>query len=324
MGTTIRDVARAAEVSIGTVSRALKNQPGLTEATRARVTEVARAMGYDMGQLRQSRIRRVVFVLHRQHNTLASTPFYSPVLHGVEEACREEGIALSFVALGPAEPVLAQIRLHGPDAILCAGFFEPELLAALQASGKPMVLIDMHQPGFISANPDHRLGGMLATRHLLQQGRKRIAMLSGSHAHYSIRERVYGFHQALFEARMLADPALEITLPDTREESTQQAMRQLLSLPQPPDALFCYNDSTALVAMRCCQDAGLRVPDGISITGFDDIAAAAHAHPPLTTLHIEKETLGIAGVELLLHGSAAEPVEQVLPVQFVLRASSQR
>ena len=177
---TLRDIAETTGLSIGTVSRALKNQAGMTEVTRDKVREAAIRLGYDFGQLKKGRIRRIAFLLHSQHNTLSSSPFFSPVLHGAEEACRREGIALSFIAVGPAEPVLGQIRLHQPDAILCAGFFEPEVLTALQQVGKPMVLVDMHRRGFTSVNPDNMRGGYLATQHLLRCGRKRIAMLSGS------------------------------------------------------------------------------------------------------------------------------------------------
>ena len=88
--------------------------------------------------------------------------------------------------------MLGLIRLHQPDAILCAGFFEPEVLAALQQAGKPIVLVDMHRRGFTSVNPDNLRGGYLVTQHLLQGGRKRIAMLSGSLAHYSIQQRNSG------------------------------------------------------------------------------------------------------------------------------------
>ena len=104
MGTTIRDVARAAEVSIGTVPRALKNQPGLSEATRARIVEIAQRLGYDPAQLRP-RIRRLTFLLHRQHNRFPASPFFSHVLHGVEDACRERGVvptlltAVSYIHL---------------------------------------------------------------------------------------------------------------------------------------------------------------------------------------------------------------------------------
>jgi DNA-binding LacI/PurR family transcriptional regulator len=324
MAVTIRDIARATGLSIGTVSRALKNQAGLTEETRARVSTVARAMAYDFSQLKQGRIRRIAFLLHRQHNTLSSSPFYSPVLHGAEEACRREGVALSFIAVGPAEPVLDQIRLHQPDAILCAGFFEPELLDALRDTGKPLVLVDMHLPGYTSVNPDHRLGGYLATRHLIQQGRKRIAMLSGSLAHYSIQQRAHGFRKALFDARMLANPELEICIPQSadQEQGVRAAMRTLLAMTQRPDAVFCYNDSTALTALHFCLDAGLKIPHDIAIVGFDDISAAAMAIPPLSSVNIDKEALGALGVELLLRKPGAEVLEKTLSVQLVVRESS--
>jgi DNA-binding LacI/PurR family transcriptional regulator len=321
---TLRDIAETTGLSIGTVSRALKNQAGMTEATRCKVREAALRLGYDFGQLKKGRIRRIAFLLHSQHNTLASSPFFSPVLHGAEEACRREGIALSFIAVGPAEPVLGLIRLHQPDAILCAGFFEPEVLGALQQIGKPMVLVDMHRRGFISVNPDNVRGGYLATQHLLRCGRKRIAMLSGSLAHYSIQQRNRGFRQALFDAKVHADPDLEVIIPTMGEddEGVVEAMRSLLSLPKPADAVFCYNDSTALAAMKYCLNEGMKIPHDIAIVGFDDIAAAAAAIPPLSTVRMDKEALGRAGVELLLHKPDENLSQMTVPVQMIVRESS--
>jgi DNA-binding LacI/PurR family transcriptional regulator len=314
MAVTIRDIARATSYSIGTVSRALKNQDGLTDATRARICAVARDLGYDFGKLRLGDIRRIAFLLHRQHNTQAASPFYLPVLHGAEHACRARGIALSFVVVGPAEPVLDLVRLHQPDALLCAGFFEPELLAALRDTAKPLVLLDMRLPGYFSVNPDHGLGGYLATRHLIEFKRRRIAMITGPLAHHSILERYRGFRKALFEAGMLADPALEVQLPSIG--NTQDNVRHA----------FCYNDSSALAAMRRCQERGLRVPHDIAIVGFDDISAAACSDPPLSSIKIDKDALGRMGVEALLEKPAApEPhhlLEQTLAVQLVQRGSS--
>lgn len=322
---TIRDIADATGLSVGTVSRALKNQAGMTEVTRNKVREAALRMGYDFSQLKKGRIRRIAFLLHSQHNTLASSPFFSPVLHGAEEACRREGIALSFIVVGPAEPVLDQIRLHQPDAVLCAGFFEPEVLSALKQTGKPVVLVDMQRRDFTSVNPDNALGGYLATRHLIRSGRKRIAMLSGSLAHFSIHQRNRGFRRALFEAKVLADPELEVVVPTMGDgdDGVVEAMRTLLALPKRPDAVFCYNDSTALVAMKHCLGAGLKVPHDIAIVGFDDISSAAAAVPPLSTVHVDKEQLGAIGVDLLLHHKPEQPVtEMTVPVEMIVRESS--
>jgi DNA-binding LacI/PurR family transcriptional regulator len=321
---TIRDLAKYAGVSAGTISRALKNEPGLTESTRQMVLTAAHELGYDFCKLRRKRIRRLTFLLHRQHNTAASSPFYSPVLHGAEEACRKQGIVLSFMAVGPADGVADQLRMHAPDAIVCAGYFEPELLNALRASGKPLVLIDMKLRGYSSVNPDNHMGGYLATRHLIGLGRERIAMISGSLGHYSVRERNRGYRQALFEAGILADPRLEASLPDgvDLETGAYEAMQSLLALPHPPDAVFCYNDAAALVAMRACLAAGLTVPHDISIVGFDDISSAVLGHRPLTTLRIDKKELGALGVELLLRGAQEPPLEQVAPVELIVRAST--
>ncbi|XLZ72914.1 LacI family DNA-binding transcriptional regulator [Massilia sp. SR12] len=321
---TLRGIAEATGLSIGTVSRALKNQVGMTEETRNKVREAAMRLGYDLGQLKKGRIRRIAFLLHSQHNTLASSPFFSPVLQGAEAACRREGVALSFIAVGPAEPVLAQIRLHQPDAIVCAGFFEPEVLATLQQVGKPIVLVDMHWRGFTSVNPDNMRGGYLATQHLLRCGRKRIAMLSGSLAHYSIQQRNRGFRQALFDAKVHADPNLEVIVPTMGEgdDGVVEAMRSILSLPKPADAVFCYNDSTALAAMKYCLGEGMKIPHDIAIVGFDDIAAAAAAIPPLSTIHVDKEELGKAGIELLLNKQDEGPAQITVPVQMIVRESS--
>lgn len=324
MAITIRDIARATGYSIGTVSRALKNQDGLTDKTRTRICAVARELGYDFGNLRLGDVRRVAFLLHRQHNTQSASPFYLPVLHGAEDACRKRGIALSFVVVGPAEPVLDLVRLHQPDALLCAGFFEPELVAALRDTGKPLVLLDMRLPGYRSVNPDHALGGYLATCHLIGLGRRRIAMLTGPLAHHSILERYRGFRKALFEARMLADPELEVQLPSigNTEANVRAALDALLARTPRPDALFCYNDSTALCAMRHCLERGLRVPHDIAVVGFDDISGAATAVPPLSSVKIDKDLLGRMGVDLLIDKAPTAGAEQTLAVQLVVRESS--
>ena len=122
MRPTIRDIASAANVSIGTVSRALKKQPGLTEQTRIHVQKIASQLGYNESNLRQGKIRRLTFLLHRQHNNFVASPFFSHVLHGVETACRERSIVPTVVR-GAADNVMN--NLHGPDGWV-AGFMEPK------------------------------------------------------------------------------------------------------------------------------------------------------------------------------------------------------
>jgi len=300
----IRDIAAACGVSPGAVSRALKGQPGLREETRLRIIAVAEQQGYDFSRLRSDKIKRVLFLLHRQHNISRAMPFYSPLFLGLESSCREQGIALSFLSIGPG------------------GFFEPELLALLGQLKLPMALIDLWAPGLPCINPDNLQGGYLATRHLLEQGRTRIAFLASTLSHYSIHQREKGYRKALYEARLLMPPEYEAIAPpqlDT-ERSLLQAVNELLELAQPPDAIFAYNDATALLVLQACTQRGLRVPEDIAIVGFDDIETAAWSQPALTTIAVDKERLGREALAMLLAGEP--PVNTLLPVKLVIRGSS--
>jgi DNA-binding LacI/PurR family transcriptional regulator len=106
------------------------------------------------------------------------------------------------------------------------------------------------------------------------------------------------------------------------DEGVVDAMRSLLSLPKPADAVFCYNDSTALAAMKFCLNEGMKIPHDIAIVGFDDIAAATAAIPPLSTVRVDKEALGRAGVDLLLHKPEESPSQITVPVEMIVRESS--
>ncbi|HEX3141345.1 MAG TPA: LacI family DNA-binding transcriptional regulator [Rhizobacter sp.] len=320
---TVRDIALAANVSIGTVSRALKNQRGLSDETRRHVREVARQLGYDPGRLRSAKASRLVFMVHRHHSSFSLNPFFSQVMHGVEEACREFGVVPTVLSAGPADPVRNLLRMHEPDALMAAGFFETEVIGLLRDMDLPLALVDYWLPGCRSVNPDNLHGGYLATHHLIERGRRRVAFLGGSLAHFSIRERERGYRRALFEAGVLADPDLEVTAPPGTDTTSgaEAAMRELLKLRPRPDAVVAYNDMAALMAIRVCEAAGLRVPDDIAFVGFDDIPAAAYGSVGLSTLRVDKEALGRTGVELVMHGDQM-PQNIVQPVELVIRESS--
>lgn len=318
----IRDIAHACGVSVGAVSRALKGQPGLREETRQRIISVAETQGYDFSRLRSEKIKRILFLLHRQHNISRALPFYSQLLLGIEERCRDKGIALSFLAIGPGDAVTDQVMLHQPDALICAGFFEPEMLVLLQQMKLPLVLADSWAPGLPCVNPDNALGGYLATQYLIAQGRRRIAFLASTLSHYSISQREKGYRKALYDAQMLMPPDYEAIAPplvDT-EQALVQAVNELLDLPQPPDAIFAYNDAAALVVMRLCAARGLCVPEDIALIGFDDIDSAAWARPPLSTIGVDKQQLGREAVRLLLEETPEN--NQLLAVKLIARGST--
>jgi DNA-binding LacI/PurR family transcriptional regulator len=321
---TMRDLAELLGRSVATISRALNNEPGLTKENRDAILKAARELGYDFATLRTGRIRRILFLLHTRNNTERTSGFYSAVMHGAEAACRERKLILSFMAVDPADNIAERLRGQSFDAMICAGYFEFELLAALRNTGKPLVLIDSKVHGYSSVNPDNMTGAYLATQHLLRSGRSRIAMISASAAQYSIRERIRGFRTALYDANVLLDPRYEVTVTDGMglEDGVHTATQTLLALPRRPDAILCYNDAAALIAVRTCAAAGLRIPQDIAIAGFDDIADAMLGHRPLTTIHVDQHALGEAGVELLLSPAPRQPVERTVPIELVVRAST--
>ncbi len=320
---TIREVAVAAGVSIGTVSRALKGQSGLSEATRAKVIEVAGSLGYDYDKLREKRPRRILFLYRRAIGSLASNVFYSHVLHGAESCCRDAGVLVSLMSVGTGDDLVAQIHKHEPDALLAAGYFDDEPMDLIRQSAVPWVLVDHLVPGVHCFNADNQHGAWLATRHLLDGGAKRVAAIFGPLTHHSVALRAKGFRRALFEAQVLADPDLEVSLDPALAyaDAGREAMRQLLALPQRPDAVFAYSDRTALSAIEACSAAGLRVPEDIRIVGYDDIEAAATNKPPLSTVRVDKEALGYAAARALIDGRL-EPGNQLFEVSLIVRESS--
>jgi LacI family transcriptional regulator, repressor for deo operon, udp, cdd, tsx, nupC, and nupG len=318
---TIRDVASRAGVSIGTVSRALKNQPGLTEETRQQVLQAAMSLGYNTENLRPAKLRRVSFLTSRLLD-LPVNAFYSPVLHGVEEACQDEEIVLSYTALRAGDKAIEIVRRHEADGLLCVGYFEPKLLERINAIGVPIVLIDHFVTGFTAVNMDNFDGAYKAVKHLLGMGRKRIAFIGGQN-HYSIQQRAKGFRQALFDAGIPADPALEVLCDPIDSHlglGARTAMQQLLGLPVRPDAVFVFNDQSAQVAMSTCLEAGVRIPEDIAFVGFDDIDSAAHSEPPLSTVRVNKELLGKRGLEALLERRQNQNI--IVEGELIVRASS--
>jgi DNA-binding LacI/PurR family transcriptional regulator len=322
MHKTIRDIALAANVSSGTVSRALKNQPGMSEETRQRVMSIAAEFGYNADRLRREKIRRATLLVSAQHKDFAKSPFFWDVFQGVEQVCRENDIAPTVLSVQATADLGKQLKTHAPDAFVVAGFVDPDVLATLKASGRPVVLIDLYAPGFSCVNPDNEMGGWLAMQHLFDLGRERVAFIGGSLAHYSIAQRAIAYRKAFYETGRMFNPAFEASVPIgiDIESGAARAMEALLDSVK-PDAVFAYNDVAALAAMKVCQTRGLRIPEDIAIVGFDDIAIAANSMPPLTTIAVDKFDLGYRGAQLMISGVENETTSLV-PVRLMVRGST--
>jgi len=262
-----------------------------------------------------------------------SNPYYPQIARGVQDAAAEAGYWV-FLCNSDRRPeseiqlleALEQRRADG--VILDASGPDPALLAALRRLSVPVVLvgsrIEAPDLDVVTVAPN---GGYEAVRHLVRAGRRRITLIAGPPVSKQGRPaKARGYLQALEEAQIVFDPALIVEGGYTREGG-QEAMRRLLAMEQPPDAVFAANDLMAIGALAAARAAGKRVPDDVAIVGYDDIPEAAITSPALTTVSVPKYEMGRAAAEMLLErlgsGGAREQGRQiVLPYHLVVRETA--
>jgi LacI family transcriptional regulator len=317
---TIADVARRGGVSKGTVSRALNGYADVSATTRDRIVAVARELGYEPdAPARSLRTRRALLVaayLGRCGDD-ASHPFFRPVLAGLSARLRAAGYGLMVVE-GTGD--LRHVRRGGLDgAVLMSVDADDPLVGALAAAGIPCVGVDVPLAAHVAA--DHRGGTALAVRHLARLGHRRIAALAGSPGTLAGRERLDGYRAGLDAAGLPFDPAL-VAVGDFSAASGEAGARALL--PAGPTAIVAASDLMAVGATRALLAAGLRVPEHVSVVGFDDLPLAALVQPALTTVRQDPGRIGAAAADAVLARIEGAPGRRTtVPVELMVRASSQ-
>jgi DNA-binding LacI/PurR family transcriptional regulator len=319
-------------ISYSTVSRALNNSPRVKPETREQIQHKAAEMGYLPSAIARS-------LVTRRTNTIGvvvtkiTDLFFAEVIQGIEETALNYGYSVILTNSGgkpdyelAAIQTLRERRVDGIVLVAaCAGKEYKERLFISKGAATPIVIINnVHQEHIgYSVETDNVGGGRAATQHLLDLGHRRIGYIAGPITEWDNVERQQGYEQALHSVRLTIDPAL-IVRGDNQPEGGMRAMQQLLALPTPPTAVFCYNDVTALGAMRAAYGAGRRIPQDLSIVGFDDIALAPYFQPPLTTVAQPKREMGEKAVQTVLALMAGEDVVEnwVLPSRLVIREST--
>ena len=336
MGVTIRDVARRAGVSTATVSRILSGASTSRPATVVAVRAAAEALDY-----RPSSIARSLKT--RQANTLGlivtdvHNPFFPELVAAVEDAAWEHGLRI-ILCNGARDPrreadylaLLQDGRVDG--LIVAAGHVTNGYAAQLARAAVPVVIVnsdraDLGVPTIVS---DNRAGGRLAAEHLLGLGHTHFAVVTGTPGRADSVDRVQGALDALEQAGIVRDEVpviLGVGAPGT----SGQSVGELLTAWPDITALICYNDVTAIEVIRALRAGGRRVPGQISVTGFDDIDAAAWVEPPLTTIVQQKREMGRWAVRRLVEsitgaagraGRAGRAERLVLPVSLCVRGST--
>ncbi|MBV8457455.1 MAG: LacI family DNA-binding transcriptional regulator [Acetobacteraceae bacterium] len=326
---TLMEVAKGAGVSAMTASRALGNRPGVSQETRNEVLRVAAEMGYVLNRAAQKlsggNSRIIGVVTQELHN-----PFISEVIAGVGRAARAASYEMLIYSLMDAEhsPPGSVLQLMGQiaDGVIALLPYRSEYIDTLSATSVPVITIEHSgaQSRFPCIVTDNYTGGQLAVQHLAELGHRRIAFITGNERLASARERRRGYNDTLARFGLPRDPTLVVS-GDFTQRGGNQAAHRLLAIAKRPTAIFAANDLSALGVLAALGEAGLRVPRDISVVGFDDIPAAAQAHPALTTVRQPMEGMGRSAMNTLLAmiaGLEAAAPRIMLPTELVVRQST--
>ncbi|MFC8923000.1 LacI family DNA-binding transcriptional regulator [Cellulosimicrobium sp. NPDC057127] len=326
---SVSDVARHAQVSVGTVSNVLNRPDRVSDATRERVLAAIAELSFvpsgPARQLRAGTITTVGAVVLDIAN-----PFFTDVARGIEDRLARDDYTL-MVASSEEDPgrearYLRLFEEHGVQGVMVVPATDDvDHLLALRARGVGVVLLDRPSPTpeLASVAVDDVRGGELAARHLVEQGRTRIAFLNGPHAIRQCADRLRGVVRALDDAGL--DPAehlVEVTLGSLNADGGEVATRALLARDDRPTALFCVNDLVALGALRTLRREGVDVPGDVAVVGYDDVVFAGELATPLTSVRQPTHRLGERAADLLLAGTAAPAEHVVFQPELVVRASS--
>jgi LacI family transcriptional regulator len=327
---TVRQIAAAAGVSIATVSRVLNGRSDVSAETRQAVERVLRESGYQAGARRSAVATATGLVGVTM--PMVHPGYFAQILSGASEALLEHGLRAVLCPTRHSHERETSLieRLSGGDAdgaVLVLPEESPAELQALAQHGFPFVVVDPRTEvpdGIPVVCAAHSSGATQATRHLLSLGHRRIGAICGPRGWVATQERLRGFYGALAGAGVLPDESL-VQYANFRIDSGRAAAGALLDLPDPPTAVFAFNDSMAIGAMQEAAARGLRVPDDWSVVGFDDTVEAAVVVPALTTVRQPLAELGRTAVSVLLRqldNRRFEPLRIELETRLVPRDST--
>ena len=331
MAVTIKDIAKAAKVSIATVSRALNGFDSVTAETRRHVCAAAARLGYipheGARSLSSRRTQCVGAVLPDLYGE-----FFSELIRGIDRVARTHGLHLLLsCSHGDVAEVTAALRaMRGrvDGLLVMSPHVDSEVLEKNLPPAMPTVLVNTRDGGerYSSLMIDNYGGACAMVRHLVGRGYRRIAMVAGPEVNFDARERLAGYRDTL--AELLPEARTQVLRGDFSEESGYRAGRQLVSMSERPDAIFAANDMMAIGCLFALNEGGLSVPGDIALAGFDDIPIARYVSPPLTTVRVRIAELGELALErlVLAIGEAGHDKHsiQTLRTELVVRSSCTR
>ena len=331
MAVTIKDVARAANVSVASVSRALNGNANVTDDTRKLVLDTARRLRYiphsGARSLSTKRTDTIGVVLPDLYGE-----FFSELIRGIDVAARRRGLHLlvssSHGDAGEAAYALRAMSGRVDGLIIMSPHIDAGFLAENLPGVLPIVLLNTHVTGdqYSSLAVDNYGGAASMVQHLVEMGHRRIMMIAGPENNFEAEERLRGYRETLARLVPAFDPHdVTVLRGDFTEESGYRAGHQLQALKRLPDAVFAANDMMAIGCLFALGEAGLQVPRDIALVGFDDIPTARFITPPLTTVRVRITDMGSRALESLAfqieHPEGTRNSTQVLQTELVVRRS---
>ncbi|MCC8065994.1 MAG: LacI family DNA-binding transcriptional regulator [Clostridiales bacterium] len=323
----IKQISESTGFSPATVSNALNYKKGVNQETAARIFRVARELGY----IEESEITKVKFVKFKKNGLIVDdTPFFTLMIDGAAEECRKHGLEMVVSTLDSRdesyEEQVKWILNDKSSAVILLGteLMQDDLDLYRSASG-PFLLLDnwcedMNFNGVLINNSD---SARTATQYLIGKGHRKIGYLRGSFRIKAFRSRAVGYQVALNKVNLPLEKKYMITLTPTMDGAYNDMRKKLKSGMELPTAFFADNDMIALGAMKAFNEAGIRVPEDVSVVGFDDLTFSAISSPGLTTLRVSKQEMGRAAVRRLLEimGGDTSRLKIQICTEFVERES---
>jgi LacI family transcriptional regulator len=324
MPATIYDVARRAGVSIATVSRVLRRSAPVQDETRQRVEDAVEQLGFVPSRLGVSLAER----RHAANGVVfpdLSGPYFAEVVLGYEEVTSRLGrsvLILSTREQADPDATVRELTSRVDGLALFDATVGEDTVRSIVAGGLPVVLLARRDvAGADAVATENTASAERLTEHLLGHGHRRLAFLGDPGHSYDVAERLAGVRAALARAGL---PAAEPVACASSEASARAAATALLASPDRPDAVVCGNDERALATLLAAEDLGLRVPEEVAVTGWDDILAARHARPALTTVRQPMRELGAWAARALderIRRLRDTPISHLLPTRLIVRAS---
>jgi DNA-binding LacI/PurR family transcriptional regulator len=329
---TIRDVAEQAGVGVGTVSRVLNDHPSVSDATRQKVQAAIKALNYTPNLIaRRLSLRKTLTIAVIA--PFFTRPAFTERLRGVQYALTDSEYDLILFNVETTNRRDAYFndvpRRERVDGLLILSLSPGDAdVDRFLKAGVPTVLVDTRHPRLGRIVIDDLAGGRLATDHLIELGHRKIGFLGDQLENpfnfVSSRDRFQGYRQALAKADIPYRPEYHLQGEHGRAQARQMA-RDFLALPDPPTAIFAASDTQAIGVLEAARDVGLKVPEQLSIIGYDDIEIAEYLH--LTTIRQPLFASGVEGVELLFESIAnplLSPRRILLPVELIVRGTTAR